>query len=112
LIPARLSAILIALTGFGIGGNGGRRQAMVQAMRGLWAGRRLTASPNAGWTIGAMSGLLGVALQKPGHYRIGDGLADPGPAHIAQSVRVALAVAGIGVLAALGVAFLRGLAAG
>jgi adenosylcobinamide-phosphate synthase len=32
-----------------------------------------TASPNAGWTMAAMAGALGVALEKPGAYRLGDG---------------------------------------
>ncbi len=106
LIPARLSAGMIVLAG------GMCRLSPVQGMRHLWIGRRLTASPNAGWTIGAMSGLLGVALEKSGHYRIGDGLADPSPRHIGMSVRVALVVAGVGLVAVVGVLAARGLATG
>ena len=103
LIPARIAAGLIVLSGVGC---------RLPALRGYrWAliGRRLTASPNAGWTIGAMSGLLGVALEKSGHYRIGDGLQEPGPHHIAVSIRVAYAVAAAGLLLAVGVLALRGL---
>ena len=106
LLPARLSAGLIVLSG------GLCRMPVGQGLRGLWRGRRLTASPNAGWTIGAMSGLLGVALEKAGHYRIGDGLDDPAPRHIGASVRVALAVAVIGAPLVLGLLALRGLVAG
>lgn len=32
-----------------------------------------TASPNAGQTMAAMAGALGVTLEKAGHYRLGDG---------------------------------------
>lgn len=106
LVPARLSAALIVAAGVPC------RMPLGQGLRWLWAGRRLTASPNAGWTIGAMSGLLGVALEKAGHYRIGDGLSRPAPEHIGASVRVALVVAALGAPLAVGVLALRGLAAG
>ena len=104
LAPARLSAGLIILAGSLC------RMPARHGLRWLRRGRRLTASPNAGWTIGAMSGLLGVALEKAGHYRIGEGLGAPGPQHISQSVKVALMVAALGVPLALGVLALRGLA--
>ncbi len=106
LVPARLSAGLIVAAGVLC------RMPAGQGLRWLWAGRRLTESPNAGWTIGAMSGLLGVALEKAGHYRIGDGLNAPAPRHIDASVRVALVVAVIGAPLAVGVLALRALAAG
>ena len=104
LVPARLSAGLIVVAGALC------RLPAGQGCRWAMAGRRLTASPNAGWTIGAMSGLLGVALEKSGHYRIGDGLGDPGPKHIGISVRVAYAVAAVGLPLAIGVLAIRGLA--
>ena len=31
-----------------------------------------TQSPNAGWTMGAIAGALGVQLEKAGHYKLGD----------------------------------------
>jgi adenosylcobinamide-phosphate synthase len=106
LVPARLSAGLIVVAG------GLCRMPAGRGLRGLWQGRRLTASPNAGWTIGAMSGLLGVALEKAGHYCIGDGLDSPAPGHIGASVRVAFVVAAIGAPLAIGVLVLRGMVAG
>ena len=106
LVPARLSAVLIVAAGALC------RLPAGQGYRWAMAGRKLTASPNAGWTIGAMSGLLGVSLEKAGHYRIGDGLNAPAPRHIGVSVRVALVVAVIGAPLAVGVLALRGLAAG
>ena len=75
-VPARLSAAFMVVSGALCGMSA--RMGCAWA----WRGRAQTASPNAGWTIGAMSGLLGVALEKPGHYRIGDGLRDPCVSHI------------------------------
>ena len=106
LVPARLSAGLIVAAGALC------RLPAGQGYRWAMAGRKLTASPNAGWTIGAMSGLLGVALEKAGHYRIGDGLNVPAPRHIGVSGRVALLVAAIGAPLAVGVLALRALAVG
>lgn len=106
LVPARLSAVMIVVSGtlFGL--------PLRRGWTWAWAGRRLTESPNAGWTIGAMSGLLGVTLEKPGHYRIGEGMADPSASHIGTSTRVAYTVAAIGLAVSLGALALRGLAAG
>ena len=105
IAPARISAGLMVAAGAlcRLPANQGWRWACI--------GRRLTASPNAGWTIGAMSGLLGIALEKAGYYRIGDGLREPGPSHIGTSIRVAYAVAAFGIPVAVGVLVLRGLVA-
>jgi adenosylcobinamide-phosphate synthase len=66
LIPARLTAGLLlvagALTKGDVGGG----------LRILRRDRRKTASPNAGWPMATMAGLLGVCLSKPEHYRLGD----------------------------------------
>lgn len=105
-VPARLSAVFMLAAG-ALGG-----MTVSRAWTWAWRGRVLTASPNAGWTIGAMSGLLGVALEKPGHYRIGDGLRDPCASHIGTSIRVAYAVAAVGALMAIGGLALRGLLEG
>ena len=103
LVPARVSAGMILMAG------GLCRLSVRQGVRRCWGSRGLTASPNAGWTIGAMSGLLGVVLEKAGHYRIGDGLRSPGPDHIGKAVRVALVVAMIGAPVAAVVLVARGL---
>ena len=102
LIPARLSAAFILSTG-ALKGLSAR-----SALAWTWRGRRLTASPNAGWTIGAMSGRLGVALEKPEHYRIGDGMPDPSASHITAAIRVAYAVGTLGILVTIGALALRG----
>src|SRR5437899_1248565 len=56
--------------------------------------RGRTESPNAGWTMAAMAGALGVVLEKPGAYRLGDG-ALPVAADIERAVRVLRAAAGV-----------------
>ncbi|MCH8825934.1 MAG: cobalamin biosynthesis protein CobD [Chloroflexi bacterium] len=101
LIPARISAGLVLLAG-SLEGLSARRgwNEMIKA-------KRKTASPNAGWTIGAMSGLLGVVLEKPGQYRIGDGYREPDASDIGASVRLAYLVAALGVFLAIGVIYLR-----
>ena len=103
LIPARLSAGLMLVSGGLLGLSAGR------GWRMIGRDRHLTESPNAGWTISAMSGLLGVALEKTGHYRIGNGLAEPTPSDIGKSVRVMHALAGVILLVVTGLIGLRGL---
>jgi adenosylcobinamide-phosphate synthase len=65
-IPARLTAALLLLAGW----VRGRRT------RSGWSVWRrdahLTESPNAGRPMAVMAGLLGVQLEKMGHYRLGD----------------------------------------
>jgi adenosylcobinamide-phosphate synthase len=65
-LPARLSALLIASTArIGDGDP-------AQAFRTMWRDRTRTESPNAGWTMAAMAGALGVQLENPGRYVLGD----------------------------------------
>lgn len=69
LIPARLTACLLIVAGALL-----RRDAAAG-----WSVMRRdassTESPNAGWPMAAMAGLLGVRLEKPDHYVLGDGQA-------------------------------------
>lgn len=93
LVPARLSGLAI-VAGAALAGAEGRG-----AWRVMRRDARITASPNAGWPMAAMAGALGVTLEKPGAYRLGDG---PPPRHdaIGRSVSVfafatAIAVGGL-----------------
>lgn len=84
-VPARLAALSIVAATV-VDGAGGRR-----AFATMRRDHALTASPNAGWTMSAMAGALGVTLAKPGHYTLGDGGLPVAP-DIARAVRL-LAVA-------------------
>jgi adenosylcobinamide-phosphate synthase len=92
-IPARLTALLLVLTGRGAGrtvGCGALRQ-----------DARVTPSPNGGWPMGAMARLLDVRLGKPGVYVLNPAGRVPGAADLQQAVVLArrvvrlLAVAGL-----------------
>jgi adenosylcobinamide-phosphate synthase len=96
LIPARLAGLSVvagaALTG----------ESATGAFRALRRDRGRTASPNAGWTMSAMAGALGVTLEKPQTYRLGDGH-PPGVRDIERALRVlraAVIVSLVGLLAA------------
>jgi len=97
LVPARLSALLL------LGSGAVMRLPAGRAWRGMLRDRRVTESPNAGWTMGAAAWLLGVELEKPGHYRLGEGLRAPQARDIALFTRLAGLTAVFGLLLALGV---------
>lgn len=67
LAPARLSALAL-VAGAGLAGADAR--GALDVMR---RDRGRTASPNAGWTMAAMAGALGVRLEKSGYYALGKG---------------------------------------
>ena len=93
-VPARLAALAV-VAGARIGGESGSR---------AWAVWRhdgdSTSSPNAGQTMSAMAGALGVTLEKRGHYRLGDGPA-PDVAVLDRAVGVFAVAAGVALVAAL-----------
>ena len=97
LLPARLSALLLLVSGLLA------RLRVGDGWRTMRRDRGKTASPNAGWTMSAMAGLLGVCLEKPGHYRLGEGLREPEPADIGQAVTVVNRTTVLAVVVALGV---------
>lgn len=80
LIPARLTALLI----LAVGGLMYRRLRSAAAI--WWRDCRLTASPNAGHPMSAAAGVLGVELEKVGHYRLGSGQRSPEAADIGRAV--------------------------
>lgn len=100
LVPTRLAAPLLALAAALGRGQTGR------ALRTMWDDHSRTASPNAGWTMAAMAGALGVGLEKAGMYRLGRGQL-PTPADIRRAVRIFAGAAGLAGILALTAASLR-----
>lgn len=98
-IPSRLAAIAIVLGALVAG------ESATSAWRTMWREHGRTVSPNAGWTMAAMAGALGVALEKPGVYRLGSGSL-PGVEAIGRAVRVVVGASGFAVAASLAVAAL------
>ena len=103
-IPARIAAGLLLLAGIVTAGCSAK-----QGWRTALRERHSTASPNAGWTIGAAAGLLGVSLEKPGHYRLGGEYGEPAASDIGRAVRLAYIVAALGVVVVVGMIAALGL---
>lgn len=95
LLPARLSALLIAAAVPAGSGSPGA------ALRCWRRDHAATASPNAGHPMAAMAGGLGVRLEKRGHHVLNPGGRPCRPADIHRAVAAvrAAAVAAVGVCA-------------
>ena len=102
LIPARLAAFLLWLATIPMPG-----MAPGKAWRIMLAHRGRTESPNAGWTMAAMAGGLGVTLEKVGHYRLGDPAPEPLASHIGVATRALYATTVLAAGVAIGVIWLR-----
>lgn len=89
LLPARVSALLIAIAA-PLGGGSSRR-----ALRVAFADARRTSSPNAGWPMAAMAGALNVRLTKRGHYALHSRARDARPADIARCCSIVFAASGL-----------------
>ena len=85
-IPARLAALAIVGAAALAGADVGR------AWRTMVDDHARTASPNAGWTMAAMAGALGVQLEKPEHYVLGEGT-PPTVDDISTAVRIVVIAA-------------------
>ncbi len=94
LVSSRLAALAV-VAGARIGGKSGPRAWAVWRRDG-----GATSSPNAGQTMAAMAGALGVTLEKRGHYRLGDG-PPPNVAVLDRAVGVFAAAAAVTLAAAL-----------
>jgi adenosylcobinamide-phosphate synthase len=101
LVPARVAGLAIVLAAVASGAHAAR------AWRTMLGHHGRTASPNAGWPMAAMAGALGVRLEKPGHYILGDG-PEPTAADISIAVRTVIIGAFVAVaLIALAIIALR-----
>jgi adenosylcobinamide-phosphate synthase len=81
-LPARLSSILMLLSGKLLGESASRSWLI------LLRDRNRTESWNAGWLMSAMAGLLGVKLEKPGFYALGDADQQLNYTHLNKAVRI------------------------
>ena len=82
-IPARITALMILVVTLFYPGVSFRN-----TLRTLISERKNTASPNAGWTMSAMAGALGVTLTKKGEYVLNGGEAVPDSRKIDICVRI------------------------
>jgi adenosylcobinamide-phosphate synthase len=94
LAPARLTAFLLLIAGAATGQDARR------GWRILWRDGGKTASPNAGRPMAVMAGLLGVALEKRGAYRLGDPTLSLAPATIDAAWRLVTVAASLAFVAA------------
>ncbi len=101
LVPARVAALALAAGAALVGENGGN------AWRMAWRDHARTPSPNAGWTVAAMAGALGVGLEKARVYRLGDGALPGSPDAIRRAVRVFAAAGALVVAVTLAIAAVR-----
>jgi adenosylcobinamide-phosphate synthase len=92
-VPARLAAAAI------VAGAWCARQSAAGAARAWRRDGGRTESPNAGQTMAAMAGALGVTLEKRGHYRLGSG-PSPDVAAIDRALAVARWATALGLAAA------------
>jgi adenosylcobinamide-phosphate synthase len=93
-VPARFTALfLVAAAGRSAPG----------AYAALRRDRGAPASPNAGWPMSAAAGALGVALEKPGGYRLNPAGRSPGAADVRRAILLVrrAAVLGAGLAAVL-----------
>ncbi|MDD5312478.1 MAG: cobalamin biosynthesis protein [Dehalococcoidia bacterium] len=88
-IPARISALLIIVA------SGIIRKNIKNAWQTTQQYHTATESPNAGWTMSAMAGSLGIQLEKPEHYRLGHNSRELTCALISESQEVLLLTASI-----------------
>ena len=100
LVPARLASALLLAAGAVGGGDLGTGLSITGRDHGR------TASPNAGWPMSTMAGLLGTRLEKPGHYELGVGLPPPDLPAIDHAVELVKTATVLAVPAMLGVAAL------
>lgn len=82
-LPARLTGWLLVAAAWLAGEDAG------QAARVMLKQHNSTPSPNAGWTMSAMAGGLGVTLSKRGTYQLNGGAKPPDAATIHRALRIA-----------------------
>lgn len=103
-IPARLSGAFIFLASIVCSADFARSWRTMLGQHGI------TESPNAGWTMSAMAGSLGVTLEKPGAYCLNGGSRELSLAAITHSQQILIAAAAIWVIMVAVIEVLIGIA--
>lgn len=96
LAPARMTAMLLSAAACIVRGPSSARK----GLRTAWKDSGRCASPNAGWPMACLAGVLGVRLEKSGEYRLGAEGSEPGTDSVRDGHRVAQVAGGLAVLAA------------
>ena len=90
-LPARVAGLLLVVSA-GLAQMDARA-----AWKTMWQQHGRTASPNAGWTMAAAAGALGVILEKQDHYHLEGGPDWPG----VQAIRQALGLVTVAIVLSL-----------
>ncbi|MFQ5711627.1 MAG: cobalamin biosynthesis protein [Candidatus Geothermarchaeales archaeon] len=81
-VPARITAFLMIVATWFL------REKYRDAWRILIRDRGKTGSLNAGWPMSTVAGALGVRLEKPGFYALGEDTVTLSPKHIPRALRI------------------------
>jgi len=98
--PARLTGELLVIAAFAVGLDGRRAAATMRAQH------TRTKSPNAGWTMSAAAGALGVTLEKREVYTLSGGNTPLSTVTVRRAIRLADVTAALIVFFAAGVAII------
>jgi adenosylcobinamide-phosphate synthase len=104
-IPARLSGLFITLASAIRGADFAGSWHTMLGQHGR------TESPNAGWTMSAMAGALGITLEKPGAYSLNGGGRELTLDAITRSQQIVMAAAAIWIMIVTGIEVMIGIAA-
>jgi adenosylcobinamide-phosphate synthase len=96
LIPARITALLLAIAAVAVSGCDGWN-----GLRVAWRDCTLCESPNAGWPMACMAGILGVRLDKKGEYSLGKDGSLPNVDSIRRGQHVSQLAGGLAVVVAV-----------
>ena len=102
-LPARLSGLFIVLATLIC------RADLAGSWRTMISQHGRTESPNAGWTMSAMAGSLGITLEKQGAYSLNGGGRELTLSAITHSQQIAIAAAAIWVMIVTGIEVLLGI---
>lgn len=81
-IPARITSLFLVVSALIL------REDAKKSLQILERDHSRTESPNAGWSMSAMAGALGVELEKRGYYKLGDSNEELSINHISRALRM------------------------